>query len=359
MPTKRLTRAFEGLQRGLAVLTDPRRPEVDRTPRTEVLSSGKLRVLRFQGNPRYPIPVLLVPPLLVRPYIFDLHPGRSLVTYLLERGFDVFLVDFGVPDEEDEGIKLDDYVLDYLPRASEAVREASGTDQLSAVGYCVGGLFSLLYSATAGAEQIRNLGLLAVPVDYRKMGLISTLVQAAHKEIDFAMEHIGNIPGSLPALGMQLANPVAAVARYADLLTNVLNEEFVQNWQSLSTWMKEFIPGPKEAYREFFNEYVVENSLLEGVAEVGSRPVDLKSLRCSLLAVSGESDPIATPDSVRAILDLVGSPDRELALVPGGHIGVIAGGRARQYSWRRLGDWLATRSGEARPRPAEPDDPAR
>lgn len=344
MPSERLTRAFEGLQKGLAALTDPRRPEVNRTPRTQVMGSGKLRVLRFLGNPRHRVPLLLVPPLLVRPYIFDLHPGRSLAAFLLEQGFDVFMVDFGVPGDEDQGIRLEDYVLDYLPRASEAVRKASGVDQLTPIGYCVGGLFSLLYAATSGMQAVRNLALLAVPVDYQKMGLISVLVQAAHREIDFALEKIGNIPGTLPALGMQLANPVAAVARYADLLTHSLNEEFVQNWQSLSTWMKEFIPGPKEAYREFFHDYVVENALLKNEAHLGELPVDLGAVRCPLLAVSGTSDPIATPDSVRAILDLVGSPDKELATVPGGHIGVVAGGKARQHSWQRLATWLAERS---------------
>ncbi len=343
MAENRLTRAFEGLQKGLAVLTDPRRPEVDRTPRVQVMGAGKMRVLRFQGTPRHRIPVLLIPPLLVRPYIFDLHPGRSLVAYLLEQGFDVFMVDFGVPDDRDQGIKLEDYVLDYLPSAVEAVRKASGAPQVTPIGYCVGGLFGLLYSATVGRPHVHSLALMAVPVDYRKMGLISAVVQAAHREIDFAIDHLGNIPGTLPALGMQLANPLAAVARYADLLTNSLNDEFVQNWQSLSTWMSEFIPGPKEAYREFFNEYVVENSLLTGEATVGEHAVDLSALTCPLLALSGESDPIATPDSVRAILDLVGSPDKALVEVPGGHIGVIAGGRARQGSWQQLASWLAAR----------------
>lgn len=347
MPSRRLTRAFEGLQKGLSVLTDPRRPEVDRTPRVQVMGSGKLRVLRFQQEAaRYRVPVLLVPPLLVRPYIFDLHPGRSMAAYLLEQGFDVFLVDFGVPDEHDEGVKLEQYVLDYLPRAVDAVRKASGASQVTPVGYCMGGLFSLLYAATVGAAEVRNLALLAVPVDYRKMGLISVLVQAAHREIDFALDKLGNIPGTLPALGMQLANPLAAVARYADLLTHSLNEEFVRNWQSLSTWMKEFIPGPKAAYREFFNEYVVDNSLLKRDARVGEHAVDLEALRCPLLALSGEADPIATPGSVSAILELVGSQDKELITVPGGHIGVIAGGRARQHSWRSLSEWLAPRSAD-------------
>ncbi len=343
---ERLTRAFEGLQKGLAALTDPHRPEVDRTPRDQVLGTGKLRLLRYRRDspPRHATPLLLVPPFLVRPYIFDLHPGRSMVAFLLSEGFDVFLVDFGVPDLLDQHLKLDDYVLDFLPSAVDGVRLASGQQLVTPIGYCVGGLFSLLFAATAGRERVRNLALLAVPVDYQKMGLISVLVQAAHRELDFAIDKIGNVPGVIPALGMQLANPLAAVSRYADLLTNATNREYVQNWQSLSTWMKEFIPGPKDAYRDFFNEYVVENALLTGQAVIGGENVDLKQITCPLLAVAGEGDPVATTESARAIIELVGSSDREFFSVPGGHIGVVAGGRAPKYSWRKLADWLAERS---------------
>ena len=72
--------------------------------------------------PRYPSPVLLVPPLMVKPFIFDLYPGRSLVRFLLQRGFRVYLVDFGEPDDADAYVTLDDYVLDWIPTACRAVQ---------------------------------------------------------------------------------------------------------------------------------------------------------------------------------------------------------------------------------------------
>ena len=66
-------------------------------------------------KPRHDLPVLLIPPLMVKPFIFDLFPGRSLVRFLLDRGFAVFLVDFGEPDAADSYVTLDDYVLDWMP----------------------------------------------------------------------------------------------------------------------------------------------------------------------------------------------------------------------------------------------------
>ena len=66
-------------------------------------------------KPHYDLPVLLIPPLMVKPFIFDLFPGRSMVRFLLDHGFAVYLVDFGEPDAADSYVTLDDYVLDWMP----------------------------------------------------------------------------------------------------------------------------------------------------------------------------------------------------------------------------------------------------
>ena len=76
--------------------------------------------------------------LINRPDIFDLRPGNSFVEFLLEQGFDVFLVDWGYADEEDADTGLDDYALEYIPRAIREVRRASGAEEITLVGWCIG-----------------------------------------------------------------------------------------------------------------------------------------------------------------------------------------------------------------------------
>ena len=51
-----------------------------------------------------------------RPHVLDLRPGHSFVEYMLERGYDIYLLDWGVPGPEDRDLKFDDYTLEYLPR---------------------------------------------------------------------------------------------------------------------------------------------------------------------------------------------------------------------------------------------------
>lgn len=75
--------------------------------------------------------MLLVYALILRPYILDLVPGRSFVEYLLGEGLDVYMLDWGIPDDEDKHLSLDNYVSDYLPEAVEQVLEASPSEGLS------------------------------------------------------------------------------------------------------------------------------------------------------------------------------------------------------------------------------------
>ena len=85
-------------------------------------------------------PLLIVYSLFNRSYILDLQAGNSFVEHLLNAGFDVYLLDFGIPDERDAGNTLDDYADEYLPAAVERVRQVAQEEQVNMLGYCFGGL---------------------------------------------------------------------------------------------------------------------------------------------------------------------------------------------------------------------------
>src|SRR5712692_71939 len=132
-------RAILRFVNGIEWLTRDPKTVVGRTPYAVIYKRDKLEVRQYHAGsvrPRYSLPVLLVPPLMVKPFIFDLHPGRSLAAFLLQRGFPVYLVDFGEPDDADAYVSLDDYVLDWLPAACKEVKASAGTRELSMLGYC-------------------------------------------------------------------------------------------------------------------------------------------------------------------------------------------------------------------------------
>jgi polyhydroxyalkanoate synthase len=110
--------------------------QTGQTTKEVVWEKDKVRLYRYQSSveKRFPVPVLLVYALILRPYILDLVPGHSFVEYLLGEGFDVYLLDWGVPGDEDSNLSFENYVLDYLPGAVERVLESSRAERLTQIG---------------------------------------------------------------------------------------------------------------------------------------------------------------------------------------------------------------------------------
>jgi len=115
---------------GAQLLSAAQLPEVGQTPREVVWEKGRAKVYRYEPARKkgHPVPVLLVYALILRPYVLDLVPNNSLVEHLLGEGFEIYLLDWGIPEEEDEGLSFGHLTLDYLPEAVKGVLRDSGAE---------------------------------------------------------------------------------------------------------------------------------------------------------------------------------------------------------------------------------------
>jgi poly[(R)-3-hydroxyalkanoate] polymerase subunit PhaC len=320
---------------------------VGRTPYDVVYQRDKLSVRRYRlgsVHPRYAVPVLLIPPLMVKPFIFDLYPGRSMVEFLLKRGFRVYLVDFGEPDDADAYVTLDNYVVDWMPAACAAVKKSAGTSELSLLGYCMGGLFGLSHIAANADRSVRNIVSIGAPVDAAKMGLFAWMAKLAGAQTEFLIRRLGNVPGGLSSTVFRLLTPMKNVTRYADLFMNMWNQEYVNGFDAMNQWVSQFIDYPQSAFLQFERDFVRTNKLVKGQMMFRGKVADLRSVRAAMLVFAGRSDQIAPVAAVRAVLDAVGSTDKTFSLVPGGHMGVFAGATAAEHVWQPTAEWLAVRS---------------
>jgi polyhydroxyalkanoate synthase len=136
-----------------------------------------------------------------------------------------------------------------------------------------------------------------------------------------------------------------AITKYADLFANLYDEEYVRGFDAIDTWLREMIPYPKEAFRQLVKEVVVGNKMLKNELVFGTRSADLKRVVCPVLAFSGKDDNIAPPAATKGILELTGSGDTTFLVVPGGHIGVVAGSAAKTAVWEPMAKWLEEKVG--------------
>ena len=158
-----LERSVLRARNGLRYVRGTHRPKLGATPKDVVWKRDKAELWRYRGGPvRFAQPLLVVTSLVSRSYILDLLPGSSTVEYLRRQGFDVFMVDWGIPDHLDADNSLETYIDEYLPRVVDAVIRESGAEELTMVGYCLGGVLATLYvNGDAGMlrQAILNLAL--------------------------------------------------------------------------------------------------------------------------------------------------------------------------------------------------------
>jgi len=163
-PFERLARTpIAALEFANTILTERDAP-IGTTPKDAVWTHRNTTLWRYRSSKRqYPVPVLLVFALINRPDIFDLRKGNSFVEFLLDEGYDVFLLVWGVPGESDSDQGLDFYVCDEIPSGIRETLRASGEDEVSMLGWCIGGTLSLMHCGLDPDTPVRNLLLLTTP----------------------------------------------------------------------------------------------------------------------------------------------------------------------------------------------------
>ncbi|NOY68045.1 MAG: alpha/beta fold hydrolase [Deltaproteobacteria bacterium] len=301
-------------------------------------------------------PLVYIPPLLAPGFAFDIFPERSLARYFLARGFDVFLVDFGSPDKSHSHLSFEDYILNWMPASMAAIRKECESEELSLYGYCMGGLFCLLYTAVANDIAIKNIVTVASPIDTHQMGVagkaLSILALPAHRLarilhfnlMDLKPEFL-HIPGFLGTIGFHMINPFGVVKSYWDLMLNLWDRDFVTAHESLGYWINNLLDYPGATVGELIVKIGLSNTLArKGEMEIGKKTAKLKKINASLLAVAGKTDQIVPERSAKKIMDVVSSTDKTFEVVPGGHVGLIIGSHAPENLWEISADWLAKRS---------------
>jgi polyhydroxyalkanoate synthase len=317
------------------------------TPKDVVWRHRKTTLYRYRSaDRRHAVPVLLVFALINRPHIFDLRPGHSFIEYLLAEGFDVYLLDWGLPGAEDRDTGLEYYVCDALPWAMREVKRSSGVEAVTLMGWCIGGTLCAMHAALEGPRSpARNLVLLTTPIDTRE-SLYSKWVGPDDFDVDHLTDAWPVVPGVTIDVANKLMKPVTNLwTSYRRLAESVYDGTADREaYQSMAKWIADNPAFPARAFREWVTWLYKENRLVRGRLRLRGRRVDLARIEQPLLVVTARADHIAPPSNSQPLLDLTSSSDVEHFDRPGGHIGLMAGSRARREIWPDVADWLASRS---------------
>lgn len=333
------------------VLTTPY--PVGQTPKEEIWRLNKARLYHYipvvPPQQRFPVPLLLIFAVMNRSTILDLRPGASFVEYMVSKGFDVYLLDWGSPGPEDRNLKFEDYVLEYIPRAIRKLKRFAGTDTFSILGWCLGALISTMYASLRPHDGLENLILLTAPLDFEDKncgGLVRWINQERFDVERLLAANGGLMPGELIDYGAKALKPVENyISQYLRLWDNLDQPKIVESWHAMNTWVTDLIPMAGGFYRQLVHDIYRDNKLMKGTLALRGEPVKLENVKANVLTVVAADDHIVPPAETVGVMPKFGSHDKELLEIPGGHIGMMAGSAARKRTWPQIEGWLAQRSG--------------
>jgi polyhydroxyalkanoate synthase len=338
-------RALLRARNGVKYVAGIGRPQVGLAPRDTIWTRGNATLFRYESDQRHGRrPLVIVFSILGRSYVLDLLPGNSFVERMLAAGTDVFLVDFGVPDAVDATNTMETYVDNYLPRAIMAAVGEAGSDGVDVLGYCFGGLLSVLHVAGHPEIPVRNLAVMAAPMDFSRTEGTLQAVASGRLRIDDIVDDTGNVPAEAVHRMFRTLKPTAGIASYATLWERLWNDEFVDGFQAMAQWARDQVPFPGACARQATELLLRRNAVMTGRVRLGGRQVRIADITCPVLNIMAKHDHIVTPAAARPLTDLVSSTDVTELVVPAGHIGLAMSQQSVRYTIPELTSWLMARN---------------
>ena len=335
--------------------------KIETFPYDVIDTDGSVKLLHYRplvnkSSKSPETPLLIIYAMINRYYILDLQHDKSVIKHYLDRGIDVYVVDWGDPGPEDMYNTINDY-MEYMDRIVNLIREKHSVEKITLQGYCMGGTFSAIYSSLH-PEKVKNLILQAAGIDFStQAGIIN--IWGKYIDPDRIVDTYGNVPSEVLNLGFLMIDPVRLMYdKYVQFYQNSKDDDYVKNFIRMEKWIFDSPDVPGEVYRQFIKDLYQRNLLVKNEFEVEpGTMVDLKKIDMPLLTIVGENDTLIPPDSTTPIMNLVSSTDKTTLAVKSGHIGISVSTKAHKELWPKVADWIVERSRNGSP--ATPSAPPR
>jgi polyhydroxyalkanoate synthase subunit PhaC len=321
-------------------------PPLGSTPKDVLMSRGTMNLYHYRpiADEIYRVPILIVMATTNRGNILDLVPGQSFIAFLLQRGYDVYMLDWTAPKPEEKRLRIEDYVLDFIPHCVRRVQLDSGETDVSVIGYCFGGVLSLLYGSIFRDGPMKNLICFTTPIDFREMKLFQNFSDRRYFDVDRLVDATGNVPPEMILSSFEMLRPASRGISQVQLWDNIWNDDYVKSFRMFDRWATDTLPLAGEYFRGITKDLMWDNKLFNDTMSVGGRAARLADIKVPVLHAVAEHDHIVPYEAARYLITKVGSTDKEEVMLKGGHVSLVAGANAVKRLWPKLDSWLAGRS---------------
>ncbi|MDX2265383.1 MAG: class I poly(R)-hydroxyalkanoic acid synthase [Hyphomicrobiales bacterium] len=279
-------------------------------------------------------PLLIAPPWINKYYILDLTPQKSLIKWLVDQGFTVFVISWVNPDERMAQKSFESYMHEGVIAAADVVRQITGQPKTNALGYCVGGTLlatTLAYLAQTGKDPINAASFLTTQVDFARAGDLMIFINDTQvKALTQMMSERGYLDGSRMSAAFNMLRP-------KDLIWPYIVNNYLLGKQpfpfDLLYWNSDTTRMAASNHSFYLNEFYNLNKLAKGEMTIGGVRLDLSKVTLPIYELATKDDHIAPAASVFVGSKLFGRAAR-FVLAGSGHIaGVINPPDKRKYMY--------------------------
>jgi len=322
------------LQAGNVRMTNPDDFHVGRnlatTPGQVVFRNHLLEVIHYTPTQEkvHPVPLVIVTPWINKYYILDLNPKKSLMRFLVDQGFDVYITSWKNPGPEMRDVGFDDYLTDGIGKIVEVARSISGSPRVHTVGYCIGGAALATYMAWANRHfpakdvPVASASFFTTLVDYHKPGDIEVFLdEGSFRWLSRTMDQKGVLDGKEMASAFRLLRSNSLIWHY--VVHGYLYGETPPPFDVLY-WNMDTTRMPAAMHKWYLREFYLNNALIKKDAlTVAGEKIDLAQIVQPVYAVSAADDHIAPWRQTFRINNHVAGPKRYVLSSSGHILGIV------------------------------------
>lgn len=311
------------------------------SPAVVIASQGAARLLRYEPVPgvAQKDPILLCPSLINRLYVLDLKTGISVVEQLRNAGHRVYGIDWGEPGAAEHGLGFGAFVERLAAFLDTACSDA-GVPKMHVLGHCIGGTLTTALAAVDDS-RIQSLINLTAPLSFHDDGLLSKWTRAPFFDAEPVARALGHVPAWLTQPAFQVLKPMGQTTKALRLFQSLDKPTFLEFFRCLETWINDNVSIPDAFFVDLVNKLYRQDALHNELMQVRGKTVRLGDVKVPVFTIAAAEDHIVPPASATAGQDRLGSSDKKVEVLPGGHIGVVVGGLARRRLWPALLAWMA------------------
>jgi polyhydroxyalkanoate synthase subunit PhaC len=339
-----LSSTTQKLMKGYETLQNIKEVDVAILEKELVWQRDKVKLYHYvrETPAKCKIPVLVSFAMLNRHDVLDLQPDRSLMKKLLEEGLDIYIMDWGYPTQADKYLTMEDYIDGYMNDAVDFIRKAHNVPKIHKQGICQAGTYSMIY-ASRYPEKLQSLTTYVAPFDFGDEDNM-LFKWAKHIDVDTMVDSVGTIPGEMIDSAFGYLKPSMNVSKYIGVMDSLEDEDKLLNFLRMEHWKADLPAIAGEMYRKYIKDLFRDNLLIKGKFYLGGTKVDLKKMTVPYLNVYATSDNIIPNDSTKAVMEKIGSSDKQEIPFPGGHIGVFVGTKSQKDLAPAVAKWTIQKS---------------